>query len=58
MTNTKMIIKAMCFCGAFLGLVGTAGALENNSISLWQSIVQFIVCFAILAVTVKGEYTK
>ena len=51
-------IKGLCFISAFFGLIGTAGALETNSISFPQSIAQFIVCFAILAVAIKGEYTK
>jgi hypothetical protein len=58
MNNTKMIIKSILFCGAFLGLVGTAGALENHTISLWQSIVQFTVCFAVLVIVIRGEIKK
>jgi hypothetical protein len=51
-------IKGILFIAAFLGLIGTAGAFENNSISFWQSIVQFIVCFAILTVVIRGGYEK
>lgn len=41
------IIGAILFGTAFIFLLGTAGASDNNSISFEQEIVQCIVCLIV-----------
>lgn len=57
----KTIIQGACFICSILGLIGTAGALDHNTISIAQSIMQFAICLALLIVAVvidKEEYEE
>lgn len=56
----KTIIQGICFLGAIFGTILTATALEQDCITIKQSLVWFAVCavLGIIAISVREEYEE